>query len=304
MAMMLKKFIYFQSKLFIMRYIDFPKNHQTQFLKFIKKKTKHSWKKIAYFLRVSRSMIYFYLNEHSKLPFDHYVKLCKLAKTKKKNIKTVEIKNKEEKIKIPHLTNKLAEFIGALAGDGHLSKVSYEVSITVDKNLDKDYSDHIIYLYKYLFNIKAKKYIQQNKVKCYASSKKLIEFLTKQYAIPRGKKKEKLHIPEKIKLNENLLKSYIRGVFDTDGTIHRHHKKDAMLGLISRDKKFIEELKIALDRLNFNSSLNNKNLYIYKKEQIDKFFKEIKPSNVKHQKKYLYYKRFGRVPLTKELSKR
>jgi predicted methyltransferase len=77
-----------------------------------------------------------------------------------------------------------------------------------------------------------------------------------------------------------------------------------MLGIISRDKTFIKELKDALNKLNFIVSLSNKNLYIYKKEEIDRFFREIKPSNMKHNKKYLYYKKNKKVPLTKELIKR
>jgi len=288
-----------------MKYINFSKNKQSSFLRLIKKKTNYSWKQLAYFLKVNRSMIYFYLNEHSRLPYNHYIKLCELAKIRiKDNIKLIDIKNKEEKIKIPKLSNKFAEFIGSLAGDGHLNKITYEVSITVDKYLDKNYSNHIISLFDELFNIKARKYIQKNKVKCFVYSKKLVELLSNKYNIPVGKKKGKLHIHKEIKQNKNLLKAYIRGIFDTDGSFHRHHKKDAMLGIISKDYVFIKELKNALNKLNFNASLSNKNLYIYRKEEIDRFFKEIKPSNMKHVSKYIYYKKDGEVPLTKELLNR
>lgn len=290
-----------------MKYINLSKNKQTSFLKLVKKKTNYSWKELAYFLKVSRSMIYFYLNEHSKLPHNHYMKLCKLAKIRTDdNIRLITIKNKEQKIKIPDLSDKFAEFIGSLAGDGHLNNITYEVSISMDKDLDKDYSNHVVSLYKELFDINARKYIQEkyNKVKCFAYSKKLVEFLSNNYRIPIGKKKGKLHIPQQIEKDENLLKAYIRGVFDTDGSFHRHHEKDAMVGIISRDYTFVRELKDALNKLNFTASLSNKNLYIYRKEEIDRFFKEIKPSNKKHRVKYQYYKKCGRVPLTRELVKR
>lgn len=247
------------------------------------------------------------LNEHSKMPYNNYLKLCKLAKIKTNhNIGLVDIKNKEIRIKKPVLSNKLAEFLGALAGDGHMNVITCEVSISMDKDLDGNYSDYIIKLYKELFNINARKYVQEgyNKVKCFVYSKGLVEFLSKEYDVPIGKKKGKLHIPKKVKENRGLLKSYIRGVFDTDGSFHRHHKKDSMLGIISMDPTFIEELKVALERLHFTTSLKNKNLHVYRKEEIERFFKEIKPSNKKHIGKYIYYKKYRRVPLTKELINR
>jgi len=129
-----------------MKYINFSKNKQTLFLRLIKKKTNYSWIKLANFLEVSKSMVYFYLNEHSKLPYNHYLRLCILAKIKmESNLNLVEIKNKEEKIKLPNLSSKLAEFLGALAGDGHLNRVTYEVSISMDKDLDKNYSFRLCY---------------------------------------------------------------------------------------------------------------------------------------------------------------
>jgi len=290
-----------------MKYINFPKNKQTEFLRLIKGKTNYSWKQLAYFLNVNRSMIFFYLNEHSKLPYTHYLKLCNLARIKEnQRINLIDIKNKEEEIKKPALSPKLAEFVGALNGDGHMNMITYEVSISMDKDLDNNYSNYIIALYKELFDLKARKYTQEdnNKVKCFVYSKQLVRFLYQEFNVPTGKKKGYLQIPTKLKQNKNLLKAYIRGLFDTDGTFHRHHKKDCMLGIISTDKKFIKELKVALESLNFITSLKNKNLYIYRKEHIDRFFKEINPSNKKHTDKYFYYQKYGVVPLTKELLNR
>ena len=290
-----------------MEYINFSKNKQTSFLRLTKIRTNLTWKQIAHFLEVNRSMIYFYLNEHSRLPYDHYVRLCSLAKINiDENIETINIKNKENIIKIPKLSTKLAEFLGALAGDGHVNTITYEVSISMDKDLDCDYSYHIIKLFNEILRIEARKYTQEkyNKTKCFVYSKKLVEFLSQNYDVPIGKKKGKLKIPKKIMNDESLLQAYIRGIFDTDGTFHRHHERDAMSGIISKDTRFINEIRCALTKLNYKVSLNNKNLYIYRREHIDRFFKKIKPSNKKHLMKYLYYKKHGKVPLTKEILKR
>ena len=290
-----------------MKFINFSKHKQASFLRFIKRRTDQTWKQLASLLKVNRSMIYFYANEHSKLPHHQYLRLCQIAKIKPNDsIRLIDIKNKKIRVKIPRLSSKLAEFIGALAGDGHMNSITYEVSISMDKDLDKDYSGHILELYNKLFNLQAKKYIQEryNKVKCYVFSKSLVEFLSSEYIIPVGKKKGKLHMPPQIRKDKNLLKAYVKGLFDTDGTFHRHHKKDAAIGIISRDVAFIKEVKEALNKLDFSVSLSNKNLYIYKKEEIDRFFSEIEPANPKHLQKYLHYKKYGIVPLTKELLRR
>lgn len=223
-----------------------------------------------------------------------------------KNIEIVEIKNSEEKIRIPKLTEKLAEFIGALAGDGHMNNLNYEVSICMDKDIDKDYFDHVVKLFCDLFGLTARKYISktENYVKCKVYSKNLVEFLNQNYGCPVGKKKGKLTIPDIILQNNELLKAYLRGMFDTDGSFHRHHKNDAIVGYCSLDEKHMTEIQDALTQLGYNARLHGKNLHIYQKEHIERFFREIKPSNEKHLMKYRYYKVHGRVPLNKELFNR
>jgi hypothetical protein len=290
-----------------MEFVNFPRNQQQIFLKTIKRTTRLTWNKLSKILNVNRSMIYFYLSEYSKLPYSHYLALCKLAKMEANpKIPIIAIKNRTETIPLPELNDTLAEFLGALAGDGHLNKVTYEISISMDKDLDKQYSQYILKLYKQLFGICARTYVQKtsNKIKCFAYSQDLVNQLSKIYNLPIGKKKGNLHIPEQIKTNKNLLRSYIRGLFDTDGSIHRHHTNTAMIEIVSRDPIFIQEIKQAVTNLGFTSSLSNKNLYIYRQKEITKFFNEIKPANPKHIYKYEYYIKYQRVPLTSELVNR
>ena len=290
-----------------MKYIEFLKGKQNAFLRHIKEKSKISWEKLAKKLGISRSMVYFYLNESSKMPYSNYIEFCRIAgiNQNKFNKKIIEIKNREEKIGIPNMSKILAEFIGAIAGDGHLSNANHEISIAMDKRLDKEYAEHILKLYNLLFGIKPRKYLSKgNGMKCFAYSKKLCSFLSDKYGLPIGKKKNRLNIPAGIKNDNNLLRAYIRGVFDTDGSFNRHHKKNAMISISSRDPTFILEIKEALNKLGFTASLSHKNIQIYRKEEIDRFFKEIKPSNYKHLFKYAHYKKHNEVPLTKELLKR
>ena len=112
-----------------MKYIKFNKNEQISFMRLVKYKTKLTWEKLAQYLEISRSMIFFYLDASSKIPYINYKKLCALAKIRTDCNSFIEIKNKTEKIKNPRIMdNNLAELIGIIAGDGHISKINYEVS--------------------------------------------------------------------------------------------------------------------------------------------------------------------------------
>jgi hypothetical protein len=294
----------FAKKWFCMKYIKFSKDIQSRFLKSVKLKTGLTWIALAKSLNLSKSMVYYLVNGHSLISKNHYLRLCNLAKIKPESeLSLIDIKNKEEQINLPLLSPKFGEFLGALSGDGHINTTSYEVSITLDKHLDEKYSQKILSLFKDLFGINARKYLHKTKnaMKCYIYSKKLVNFLISEYNLPEGKKKNRLHIPLSVQSDNGILASFIKGLFDTDGTFHRHHKKDAMLGISSRDVGFLNEVKTALMKLGFTPSLHSKNLYLYRKEEIDNFFTLIQPNNDKHLLKYFIYKKEGRVPLTKEI---
>src|SRR3989338_5676033 len=104
-----------------MRYVKFKDGEQNLFLRKVKHKVNLSWRQLSDFLGVNRSMVFFYLGEHSKLPQHSYKKLCNIAKMKVKEHKFIEISNTPKEIKLPKLSEKFAEFIGALAGDGHVN---------------------------------------------------------------------------------------------------------------------------------------------------------------------------------------
>lgn len=129
-----------------MKYVAFPKDQQRIFLQIVKKNSGLTWDKIANSLGLHRSMIFFYLKEASKMSKESYERLCQLGKIKEETIDLVIINNKKNTIVKPQPDENLAEFIGALAGDGHISAVNGEISISGHQNLDKEY------LSQYWFN--------------------------------------------------------------------------------------------------------------------------------------------------------
>jgi DNA-binding transcriptional regulator WhiA len=283
-----------------MYYIDFQEGDQTRFLRDVKMRTKLTWRKLADKLKVNRSMIFFYLNEHSKLPESHYKMLCKMARKRIVRQKRVIIKNKENSIRKTKTSENVAEFLGLLAGDGHINSNTFEVSVTLNAKSDKRYVERVLYLIKSLFGLSARTYAQPNygKIKCYVYSKQLVHMLHKRFSVPVGKKKGSLRIPKNILSNDRLLAAYLRGLFDTDGSIHRHNKNSAMLGFASADINFLTDIHKGMKKLGYTAYKGKRNVYIYRKEQISKFFTQVKPSNLKHTDKFRYYRQHGSVPLT------
>ena len=248
-----------------------------------------SWNKLYPKIGMSRSMFFNYLSGKYPIPEEIFLNLQKIAKIKIKEYTTLNKERYlEKKIKHPIFNEKLAEILGVLNGDGHVSKINFEVCV-VGSILERDYYKYLKRLFEDVLNLKFSISQQENRFRLRTYSKQLATFLNEEYGLPLGKKLGKLKIPNQILKSEKFIKSYIRGLFDTDGSFYIRRKKDAVVEIISADKFYLDEIRKSLISLGFSCGISGKNLYIYRKEVIAKFFKEIKPANTKHLKKYENY---------------
>lgn len=273
-----------------MEYVLFKREEQIAFMKLVKSNSNQKWVSIAKSLNLTRGMMFHYLSGKSKIPVHNYVTLCGIANLPVKNKRVIDFKNKTAEITEPKLEDwRLAELLGILAGDGHISKINYEVSITGHRILDRDYLlTYVSKIFRNLFgvNVKFKEQSHNNTLRCVINSKLMHSFLIKHFYLPVGKKKNKLHIPAIINQNEALLKYYLRGLFDTDGSVYIRRKNSLVVTIASVDPPFLDEVKSAFIRLGYSPSVSGKNLCIYNQSQIKRFFNEIGSSNRKHQKRY------------------
>lgn len=206
-------------------------------------------------------------------------------------------------IKIPRKDKRLAELIGVILGDGHISyynprkKVAtYHIRIAGNSIKDSDY------FYKYLKPLteeifKTESSIHKSNVfNCIyltITGKRVVEFFIKVGLKPGNKIKNNLGIPFWIRKNKSLLRACIRGLFDTDGCMYE--LKPNWPGLFqlnfkNYDKRLIKDVREALLKLGFNvSKINHNQLYITRKNDIHKFYKEIGFSNQRLLNKYLEF---------------
>ena len=175
-------------------YVEFPKGKQTEFLRKVKYNLPLTWINIAKALNVDRSMIYFYLDENSRLPYPSFIKLCKMANLNPAEFiyKTTNIRQRGN-ARIPsNLTAQLAEFVGFLLGDGSTSLSSYQICISMDGVLDEKYVYDIPRTYFMSLFGKEPLIIYSKRsrgIRCIISSKEVCDFLIKDLGMPYGRRK-------------------------------------------------------------------------------------------------------------------
>jgi len=215
----------------------------------------------------------------------------------------VFVKNEPRRVRLPSsLTRRVSELLGILAGDGHVSLLKYQVSVCGHKQLDREYIvGHVAPLIESVFG--AEPFVRDNytTVYCRFYSKPVVLMLNREYEVPLGKKKGHLRIPKKVFENALFLKDYIRGLFDTDGSIYRHHKNDAAIDITSMSPRFRADIVMALKKLGFHPTMNGKNVQLYRKAEIRRFFEVIRPANRKHLIKYGALNNLGYLPKANDL---
>ncbi len=167
----------------------------------------------------------------------------------------------KRKLTLPEkMSEELAEFMGIVAGDGHVNKYSttrrteYVIGLSGNSIKDREYFEfYILPLVNRLFNIQAKIYKKkgQNTIATILRSKGLFEFL-KSLGIHVGPKTNWL-IPKIIIQNKQFHKAYLRGIFDTDGcvSLKTYNHGYPVIKIKQKSRNAIEQISQLLKNLGF-----------------------------------------------------
>ena len=131
--------------------------------------------------------------------------------------------NVPKSIKKPYFSKELAEFVGIMLGDGGISK--YQLSITLHRFDDKEYSKIVVALVKKLFNVPVGTYYRKKdlSVSFIISRIELVRFSVDTLGLKIGNKiKQQVDIPDWIKQNKLYSIACVRGLIDTDGSVFTH----------------------------------------------------------------------------------
>jgi DNA-binding transcriptional regulator WhiA len=194
-----------------------------------------------------------------------------------------DFKERQE-VKLPKVnSNKFYYFLGLLSTDGHIQFVNkggkYRVIIFTSNISEKNMIISLIKdLFGYNASVRSKIYGFSKKpnYEIYISSKKLCE-LFKDIGIPSGAKSLIIEVPKIVKNSSpTLFWSFIRGIFDGDGSI-LNTKRSKTFKIFSGSEKFIKEIGKLFYKKEFSPRIykekeNLWSLRINKKEEIKRIY--------------------------------
>lgn len=157
----------------------------------------------------------------------------------------------QKHLNVPEELDKdLAWVIGAVAGDGYIGSSEVYLSGSEDRILERfrEVSEE-----KFDRNVSVNE--RNDGVKKFKiNSKAISDILHDYFGIPRKKKASNLKMPEK-GMPDNLLASYIRGLFDTDGSVNCRENSDgaSCIEFYTASEQLIQELHVSLLRFGINA---------------------------------------------------
>jgi intein/homing endonuclease len=212
-----------------------------------------------------------------------YDRLLRL-KLKPSRSRKIKFNNKRQDILIPkEYSESLAEFIGIMLGDGHLTK--NQITVTLG-NKEDEYVNYVARLINNIFYVKPKIITTKGGYKIvYFGSVDVVGWLTSM-GLVFNKVKQQVDVPNWIYSSEIYSIGFLRGFFDTDGSIYKL-KYGVQLAITNRSLPLLKATQNRLSYFGFSpSNISIFKVYITKRCKIDSFFKEIRPANKKHIKRY------------------
>ncbi len=180
-------------------------------------------------------------------------------------------------------SEKLAEFFGIMLGDGHVSPTQIQVTLGTK---EAEYAEYVRVLVESIFKTSAKTMLRGNGYRTvYVGSTEIVRWLHAE-GLVSNKVKSQVAAPPWIFKNELYMKGFLRGFFDTDGSIYAL-RFGSQISLTNRSIPLLDSLQSMLRKLGYTpSSISAYRVYLTKRQEIARFFTEIKPANLKHVRRY------------------
>ena len=202
----------------------------------------------------------------------HYRNYCKLTQHLKNGQLPLSLLSKEnldqenlqlkmnksrKRIQFPrYLTPKLAEFLGYLIGDGHLTERYLEITTS-----DQEILKRVETLGKELFNITPyiKKDRRSKAIKITFASVTLAHIFKNIFHFPIGKKGPALSIPHCLLIApDESIASFLQAYIDCDGSIGRDYR---VIEVSSESKILLQQINLLLRRFAIFSTLSSKQIH-------------------------------------------
>lgn len=215
---------------------------------------------------------------------------------------------KRKPVRTPRRDQRLAEFVGIMIGDGGMT--SGQVTITLNSVDDAEYCLYVVSLLEDLFHVKPSIYKKKgaNANTIVISRKELVAYCESLGLKIGNKIKQGVDIPAWIKQDSTLLKSCVRGLIDTDGSVFTHHyrvKKNTYcykkLSFSNHAQDVLMSVLEYLKSLGFSAKMTydaggvGREVRLNSYKDTQNYFRLVGTSNPKHSKKILELTKDGGV---------
>ncbi|GAB6136177.1 LAGLIDADG family homing endonuclease [Thermococcus prieurii] len=228
----------------------------------VTKKLGISKRELAKMLGVSESTLYYnWTNPKARgnIRMKHLRRLVELAGWGWERIEAEAVSIQAgTKLKLPkYLDERLAYFAGLVAGDGSVSKAGWGVAIRFS-NKNPELRRRFEGLAKELFGIEAAEQVKDG-VPSLRFHSKVVAHLLEKLGVPQSPKSSKLDISNELFTSpKSVLASYIRGLFDCDGTVVIRENGSSYVEFDTVSEGLAKKLQLALLRFGIVAHLRRR----------------------------------------------
>ncbi|MFA5062965.1 MAG: LAGLIDADG family homing endonuclease [Candidatus Omnitrophota bacterium] len=206
-------------------------------------------------------------------------------------------------ISYPPKSEALSEAVGIILGDGSLTR--YQLKISLNNKVEKEYSKFILKLFKRLFNLEGDLMVREKNTRDVVfSSVKLTEHLTKLGLKIGNKIRHQVSIPDWILEDTSRMAACLRGLVDTDGGVYYHNHvtkgiRYRHIGLCFTNHSFplLKNAHSIFLHFGFPASIRQDgHVFVYNSLAIKKYFERIGTHNKHHRIRFDNYFKSGEVP--------
>lgn len=205
-------------------------------------------------------------------------------------------------IRRPSRSEPLAELVGILLGDGHMSR--FQVMVYLNQT-ERRLAEHVRQLIQQLFGIlpSIHERPQHHLIVVTASSRSLVEWLVRCGVCAGDKIKHRATIPQWIFRRPVFMQACLRGLIDTDGTlfVHRHQVQGRVyrhmgLGFTSYSSFLLRSTARLMTELNFQprTYLKQGHLVLYRWNEVRRYMKEVGTQHPHRRAQFSLYDDNGR----------
>ena|SRR3989338_8750615 len=196
----------------------------------------------------------------------------------------IRFNNRRNDIVIPsNRSDELAEFFGIMLGDGCLTH--YQVSVTLGSK-EIAYAKYVQGLLQRIFGGQPRiAVLSRGHTVVYLGSTLATGWLMRE-GLVRNKVKSQVDVPQWIYKSESYMESFLRGFFDTDGSIYKL-RFGVQISFTNHSLPILHSLHRMLKALGYKAStVSAYRVYLTRIPDVKRFFTSVKPGNPKHQRRF------------------